>query len=119
MKFGKTVAVFSLGMAFAGVIFFLVGCAVEKNPPFGAAEIISNPPGADVVNLKDNSTLGTTPFKHVRETKIGEEEYVTVKVSKPGYEDKVISFFLGSKYDKEEDAMNNPQQVTVDLVQTK
>ena len=108
MKFGKTVAVFSMGMALAGLILFLAGCAVEKNPPFG-----------DVVDLKDNSTLGTTPFKHVMETKIGEEEYVTVKVSKPGYEDKVISFFLVPKYDKEEDAMNNPQQVTVELTQTK
>lgn len=119
MKLEKSVAMFSLGMAFVGLIFFLAGCAVEKNPPFGAAEIVSNPPGADVVSLADNSTLGTTPFKHVRETEIGEAEYILVKVSKPGYADKVISFFLDPQYDDEETALENPQLVEVNLEQAK
>ena len=119
MKLEKSVALFSMGMAFVGLIFFLAGCAAEKSPPFGAAEFVSSPPGADVVSLEDNSTLGTTPFKHVRETEMGEQEYITVKVSKPGYEDKVISFFLDPQYEDEEAAMNNPQQVEVNLMQKK
>jgi len=117
MKFEKSVAMFSLGMAFGALVFFLAGCAVEKNPPFGAAEFISNPPGADVVSLEDNSTLGTTPFKYVRETEIGEEVYINVKVSKPGYGDKVVSFFLAPQFEDEEAAMNNPQQVEINLMQ--
>jgi len=119
MKIEKAVAMFSVCMAFVGVMFFLTGCAADKNPPFGAAEIVSNPPGADVVNLEDNSTLGTTPFKHVRETETGEQEYILVKVSKPGYEDRLISFFLNPQYEDEETALENPQQVEVGLEQAK
>lgn len=119
MKHDKSIAMFALGMALVGMIFFLTGCAAEKNPPFGAAEIVSTPPGADVMSLADNTTLGTTPFKHVRETMIGEEEYIIVKISKPGYDDKIISFFLDPKYEDEETAMENPQQVSVNLEQSK
>ncbi len=119
MKLEKALVMFSVCMAFAGVMFFMAGCAVEKNPPFGAAEISSNPPGADVVSLKDNSTLGTTPFKQARETEMGEEEYILVKLSKPGYEDKVLSFFLNPQYEDEETALENPQQLEVNLVQSK
>lgn len=117
MKLEKSVAMISIGMAFAGLVFFLAGCAVEKNPPFGAVEFISNPPGADVISLDDNSTLGTTPFKYVRETEIGEEVYINAKVSKPGYGDKVISFFLAPQYEDEEAAMDNPQLVEINLMQ--
>lgn len=117
MKMYKIIGVLAFVAVAVGLVFFSAGCAVKKNPPFGAAEIVSTPPGADVVNMLDNSMLGTTPFKYVKETEDGEAHYITVKVAKPGYEEKTVSFFLSPKYEDEETAMENPQSVEVNLMQ--
>jgi hypothetical protein len=119
MKMNKVIGLISRGAAIAGILFFLAGCAAEKNPPFGAAELVSDPPGADVINVQDNSTLGTTPFKYVRETSAGEDEYTVVKVTKPGYADEIVSFFLKAGFDDEEAAKENPQQIEIKLMEKK
>lgn len=117
MKMNMTMGLFFRGMAMAGILLFLAGCAAEKNPPFGAAELMTDPPGADVINIRDNSTLGTTPFKYVRETAMGEDEFTVVRVSKPGYEDRIVSFFLEAGYDDEETARENAQQIGIKLME--
>ena len=91
MKTMKSIVHFSLIAVAVGFVFYLTGCA-SSHPPYGAAEFISNPPGADVINVKDNKAMGTTPFTYVRKTEESEAEYITVKVTKPGYEDKIVSF---------------------------
>ena len=108
---------FYLAMCLTGFFFFLAGCAADKNPPFGAAEFVSSPPGADVKNVLDDSTLGTTPFTYVRETEEGEQEYMTVRFVKPGYKEETVSFFLNPGYEDEEKATENPQQIEINLVQ--
>lgn len=115
MKLDMVFGLFARGMAIIGLFFLFSGCAADKNPPFGAAEIVSEPPGADVTLVQDNSTLGTTPFTYVRETADGEDEYIVVKATKPGYEDEIISFFLKSGSTDEETAKENPQLIEIML----
>lgn len=117
MKACKMIAVFSFIVVSAGLMFCSAGCTVKKSPPFGAAEFVTTPPGADVIDLKDNSMLGTTPFKYVLETEEGNAEYVTVKITKPGYADKTYSFFIHPQYMDEEGALQNPQSIEVNLQQ--
>ncbi len=119
MKSGKTGAMCAVGIVVVGFVFFLAGCAEVENPPFAAAEIISSPPGAEVVNVKDNSILGTTPFKYAWETEAGKEEYIIVSLRKSGYEDTITTFFVNPRYDSDDAAMENPQVVEVTLDQSR
>jgi len=116
MKAHGSIALYFLTVSLFCLVFLLAGCAVEKNPPFGAAEIVTDPAGADVINVQDSSTLGTTPLNYVRETKDGEAEYMIVKITKPGYEDKTVSFFISPKYGDGEAAANDPQHIEVNLM---
>jgi hypothetical protein len=119
MRFEKAGAMLTMAIVLAGLVFLLSGCAEPENPPFGALEIISYPPGADVVRLEDNSTLGTTPLKHAWETEEGKAEYIIVSLKKSGYEDTVTTFFVNPLYDSEDAAMEDPQVIEVRLKQKK
>jgi hypothetical protein len=118
MKATEIPGICTLAALAFGTFFFLAACgSVEPHPPFAAAEFISIPTGADVINTADNATLGTTPFKYVRETAEGEAEYMTVRVVKPGYQEETMSLFISPRYEDRETAMENPQQVEVMLTE--
>jgi len=91
--------------------FTLSACASH----YGAARIVSNPPGAEVIDSDDGTLLGVTPltvwFKDdsaVRQTK-------TLRLKKPGYYQKVSAFWLSMRHKNQEAANANPQLVEVAL----
>jgi len=118
MKLDTFVSSIFLFFVFLCVSVLLSGCVVESSP-YGAAQIVSDPPGAEVVNTQDGSTLGTTPLEHVWETEEGKSEYFMFNVSKPGYEDKITAFFVNPRYDSEDSALENPQKIEVSLQKVK
>lgn len=91
--------------------FTLSACASH----YGAAKIVSNPPGAEVIDSDDGSLLGVTPltvwFKDesaVRQTK-------TLRIKKSGYYEKISAFWLSMRHKNQETASANPQLVEVAL----
>jgi len=99
-----------LVLAIAVLLSVVSGCS-----SYGAARIQSIPAGAEVVNLEDDSLLGTTPvmihWKNDRE----ESKLITVRFHKPGYEDKVTAFWVNLRHSSRADAENQPQPVKVEL----
>jgi len=108
------------GAAMAGALTLLAGCCVEAPmETYGAARIVSDPAGAGIVNLKDNTTLGNTPLDHVWETADGKAEYIQLVLTRAGHEDTVTSFWINPRHATREEAAENPQAITVLLPQKK
>lgn len=82
---------------------------------YGAASLLSEPMGAEVVNLEDDSLLGTTPvmvhWKNDRE----ESKLITVRFHKTGYDDKVTAFWVNMRHSTRAKAEKEPQAVKVEL----
>jgi len=97
----------------AGGCLLLAGCAEPSR--YGAVEFRTTPPGAEVVNVRDDANLGTTPVKVVWEGGEGKPEYVTVELRKQGYLEKITSFWVNKRYETREEALANPQPVFVEL----
>jgi hypothetical protein len=104
-------------MLWAGMI--LIGCSAPTTTHYGSASIVSEPPNANIVNLKDDSAIGTTPLKYTWENEARDEEYIQLKLTAPGYADQVTSFFLNSRYESKEDAEKIPQAIKVNMEQVK
>ena len=96
---------------------FLVGCTKQKT--YGSIKFVTNPPGAEVVNLKDDATLGMTPINVTWEGKEGKAEYVTVEMLKTGYKEEITSFWVNKRHATREAAAAEPHPITVDLVKRK
>lgn len=90
------------------------GCA--KKVSYGSVAINSVPTSAEVINLKDDSSLGMTPVKVVWEGEEDSSEYVTVEFFKQGYKEKIISFWVNKRYSSREAAESNPQEVSVEMI---
>lgn len=88
----------------------LAGCS-----SYGAARIQSTPSGAEVVNLEDDSLLGTTPVIVHWKTDREESKLITVRFHKSGYEDKVTAFWVNMRHGSRSDAESDPQNVKVEL----
>ena len=99
----------------AGMV--LIGCSAPTMTHYGSASIVSEPPNAKVVNLQDGSTIGTTPMKYTWESETGDEEYIQLSLTAPGYADQVTVFFLNSRYESKDDAEKIPQFIKVNLKQ--
>ncbi len=91
------------------VVSLLTGCVGNK---YGAAYIVSNPPGAEVINLDDGTLLGVTPLKQVWRDD-GKRKFVNIQLDKEGYKDKATSFWLTLKHRTRKSAINDPQFVEV------
>ena len=82
---------------------------------YGAARIQSMPSGAEVVNLEDDSLLGTTPVMVHWKTDREESKLITVRFHKSGYEDKVTAFWVNMRHGSRSEAESKPQNVKVEL----
>ncbi len=103
-------------LAVAGSMLFLSGCAGSTQ--FGAAKITSTPEGAEVVNLRDNSHLGTTPVKISFAGDADSSELVTVQLRKTGYIDKITSFWVNKRHKTAIDADDNAIDIGVTMEKT-
>lgn len=106
----KTFKKIKLGLLIPLLLLGVSGCS-----SYGAARILSEPSGAEVVNLEDDSLLGTTPvmvhWKNDRE----ESKLITVRFHKTGYDDKVTAFWVNMRHSSRAKAEKEPQPVKVEL----
>ncbi len=100
-----------------GVVVQLTGCGSSKT--YGAVKFMTMPQGAEVVNLKDDATLGMTPVMVTWEGEDGKPEYVTVEFTKKGYQNEITSFWVNTRHESREAAAVEPQPVTVELEKRK
>ena len=92
-------------MVVAGLIILMTGCATQTE--YGSAKINSSPEGAEVVNLKDSSNLGVTPVKVSFAGEAKTSEFVTIQLRKPGYVDRITTFWINRRHDSPEVADDN------------
>ncbi len=95
----------------------LAACGSSKT--YGDVKFITIPPGAQVVNLRDDTNLGMTPVQVTWEGKDGKPEYVTVEVTKKGYKNDITSFWVNTRHASREAAAAEPQPITVELQKRK
>jgi hypothetical protein len=103
-------------MLWAGTM--LIGCGAPTKH-YGSLSIVSEPPNAQVVNLKDRSAIGTTPMQYTWETGSSTEEYIQLMLTAPGNVDQVTSLFLNARYDDKDTAEKNPQAIKVNVKQAR
>lgn len=83
---------------------------------YGAAYITSNPPGAQVINTDDGTTLGVTPATVWFKESSANRQYIAVRFRKDGYYEKVDSFWLSMRHNSVDDAMEDLTRVEVNLL---
>jgi len=89
---------------------FLSACAHH-----GAAQIQTQPAGAEVVDIKTGVLLGVTPVKvWWKEGKQG-RKFVNIRVQKEGYMDKTSSFWVTLRHKSRASALDNAQSVEMTL----
>jgi hypothetical protein len=89
--------------------------AVSGCTSYGAARIQSVPSGAEVINIEDDSLLGTTPVMVHWKTDRDESRLITVKFRKNGYQDKVTAFWVNMRHGSRGKAESDPQEVKIEL----
>ena len=97
-----------------GFFLFLVsGCSSSVN--YGSAKISSMPEGAEVINLEDNSHLGVTPVKVRFAGEANTAKYITLQLIKPGYIERITSFWINRRHATELEADDNAIDISVEL----
>ena len=90
---------------------FITGCSSKTY--FGAADINSEPEGADIINIRDNTNLGRTPAQVMWSGKGSEK--VTIQLHKNGYHSSITSFWVNKRHESEEAARANATDVYKEL----
>jgi hypothetical protein len=105
-----------LAIVMLGAGMMLAGCGgVATEKPYGSASIVSEPPNAKVVNMKDGSAIGTTPMLYTWKTKDGNQEYIQLILAASGHADHITEFFINPQYENKDDAEKNPQAIKVNI----
>lgn len=99
--------------ALLATILVFSGCAASTQ--YGAATVTTNPAGAEVINLKDDSSLGTTPVRVSFSGSSGTAELITIQLRKKGYADRITSFWINRRHDSASLAKENAIDLHVDL----
>ncbi len=89
-----------------------VGCS---QPHYGVARINSTPSGAEIINLKDDSHLGSTPARVLFTSDKREPKMITVQFVKPGYKSKITSFNINHRHKSQKTATEAAIDVKVEL----
>ena len=103
-----------ISILLVGAALTLSGCA-----SFGAAEIRSEPSGAQVVDAKTGVLLGVTPVVVTWREDGESSKFVNIRVQKSGYEDKTNPFWVTLRHDSREKAKKDPQSVKMTLEKLK
>lgn len=94
----------------AVLVLFISACARH-----GAALITSEPEGAEVVDMSDDTVFGVTPVK-AWWTEHGERrKFVNIRLQKEGYRDKTTSFWVNLDHATRRGALKRPPPVEVIL----
>jgi hypothetical protein len=100
----------------AGMMVLISGCSSSLK--YGSAKISSRPEGAEVINLKDDSHLGVTPVNVSFGGEADTAEFVTVQLRKPGYIDRITSFWINRRHETQLEADDNAIDISVELEKT-
>lgn len=93
---------------------FLTGCS-----HYGAAKISSIPAGAEVINIETGTVLGVTPTEvwwREKGANSSKRQFISVRLRKDGFYDKVATFWLSMRHSSASDALKNAQKVEVNLL---
>ena len=101
----------------AGMMLLVSGCS-SSSLKYGSAKISSQPEGAEVVNLKDDSHLGVTPVNVSFGGEADTAEFVTVQLRKPGYINRITSFWINRRHKTQLEADDNAIDISVELEKT-
>lgn len=110
----KDLSLLKLLLITAGLILLVSGCS-SPSLKYGSAKISSRPEGAEVVNLKDDSHLGVTPVNVSFSGEADTAEFVTVQLRKPGYIDRITSFWINRRHTTKLEADDNAIDISVEL----
>lgn len=100
-------------LAICCVAFFATGCAGGMK--YGVAKITSEPTGAEIINLKDDTNLGQTPAEVVWRDEAGLSEQVTIQLRKNGYHPAITSLWINKRHNSKEEAIDNAINVHTEL----
>lgn len=92
-------------------VALLSGCASH----YGAATIITQPAGAEILDAENDSVIGVTPFTTFWKDSSSSRRYVALKLRKQGYEPEVSHFWLNMRHSSKSSAIKAPKKVTVVL----
>ena len=95
----------------ASLVVFVSGCASH----FGAARIVSTPPGAEVISGEDGTSLGVTPATVFWKDGSANRKHLILRFQKEGYYEKVSSFWLSMRHASRDQAVQTPDLVEVVL----
>ena len=88
------------------------GCASY----YGAAQIVSEPPGAEIVNSSDGTILGISPTTVWWKEGNSQRQRIALRFKHNGYYEKVTSFWLSMRHKSQKAALASPQLVEVKLM---
>lgn len=114
MDIEKKITTMKLIFAVVGIALMITGCAGNA-VKYGAAKISTSPEGAEVVNLKDDSNLGMTPVNVSFPGQADTSEYITVQLRKPGYLDRITSFWINKRHKTQQAADDNAIDILIEL----
>lgn len=95
----------------AFVALTLAGCASH----YGAAVIVSTPPGAEVIDKETKEVIGITPLTMHWKNGTGTRETITLELSKAGYYSKTSAFWLDMRERNAKAALAEPLEVEVKM----
>ncbi len=101
-----------LPFLFLAAASLCVGCS---HPHYGVAKIDSSPQGAEIINLKDDSHLGSTPARVLFTDAKKTSKKITVQFIKPGYKSKITSFNINHRHESQDAANIEAIDVKVEL----
>jgi hypothetical protein len=103
-----------MGLCAAALLVAVSGCS-----SYGSARIQSVPPGAEVINLGDEASLGDTPVMITRKADREESRRISIRLRKQGYNDEVHTFWLNIRNSSRYNAEYYPQEISVELTPVK
>ena len=101
----------TLPLLLLAITINLSACAAH----YGAAKIVSSPPGAQVINGEDGSVIGNTPVTMRWKKPNGSRQTIILKLKKAGYYEKTSSFWLDMRNRNAKAASANPQLVEIEM----
>ena len=113
MVFSNTFLYFCIRLTIILTFLVATGCSAQQ---YGAVKFTSTPPGAAVVNLKDDTVLGTTPVRVLWKGRAGTSEKVVVQFNKHGFFEKIFSVWVNKRHDDEQTAVNEATEIHAELV---
>ncbi|MBM9536363.1 hypothetical protein [Desulfobulbus alkaliphilus] len=108
----RTVGRFIFCLVSLAVLLVATGCSKKM---YGAVKFESSPSGAEVVNLRDDTSLGVSPVVVVWESDDGRPEYVTIQMRKPGYREAISSFWVNTRHQSREEARKEAHPIFIEL----